>query len=93
MRIKVEPHRDVQYQLAFRFTDEERDAFYRALERVRADPVGQAEAISVPKLSRYRLSFFRFGTDDWKKIAIFRHELARDCIRVLECWNADPESR
>jgi hypothetical protein len=62
-------------------TSEEQDEFFRMLRKIRSEPIGNSEAISDPRLSRYMLRFFRFGNN----IAIFQYRPAEDLIKVLEC--------
>ncbi len=52
MRCKVELHREVVWFIRHDCNDTEVDAFYKALERVRDDPIGESEAFSDAELSR-----------------------------------------
>ncbi len=82
MRCKVELRPDVQWFLRMRRRNkDEIDAFYDLLERIRTDPIGNSEARSGPRLSRYMLRFARFGGN----LAIFEFDPAHERIRVLEC--------
>ena len=89
MRIKVDLHRDVVWFIRHKCNREEQDAFYRELERVRADPVAlieHSEAIRDPEISRYMLRFFRFA----ECMAIFETNRKRDRIRVRQCRRISP---
>ena len=81
MRFKVELHRDVVWDIRHRWSDDEVKAFYEQLDRVRADPIENSEAIADPKLSRYMLRFFRFAGN----LAIFEFDPGRERVRILEC--------
>ena len=87
MRVKVELHSRVIWFLKHRCSAEEQDAFYRALERIRRARIRYSEAIREPRLSRYMLRFFRFGSN----LAIFSVNRARDVIRVCECRKCPPK--
>ena len=86
MRIKVELHPEVVWYLENRCNAEEVDEFYRQLARVRAAPITNSEAIAKPRLSRYILRFFRFGSN----IAVFGFSRSRDTIKVCECYKRLP---
>jgi len=89
VRVKVELHSRVAGFLKHRCSAEEQDAFYRALERIRTAPIRHSEAIADPRVSRYMLRFFRFGSN----LAIFSVNRARDVIRVCECRKCPPQRR
>lgn len=81
MRIKVDMHKEVARYLRRECREEERTAFYRELDRVREDPIGNSDPTRDPKISRYMLRFFRFDGN----MAIFRLSRLGDRIRVLQC--------
>ncbi len=86
MRIQVELHKDVVRYIRHQCNREEAQSFYEQLERVRAEPISNSEAVAKPELSRYMLRFFRFR----KNMAIFEYDVGRDQIRVLECEKPKP---
>jgi hypothetical protein len=85
MPIKVELHSDIVRFVRHECSDAEVDEFYAGLERIRRDPLA-SEAIADPRLSRYMLRFFRFGSC----VAIFRYDPGRETIKVLECRKVRP---
>ena len=89
MRIKVELHRDVVWFVRHRCNDDEVDAFYEKLEKLRAEPIENSEAVSDRRLSRYMLRFFRFK----QNIAIFEYNPARNRIRIRKCRRLRPQPR
>ena len=86
MRIKVELHPDVVWYIRKRCTPKEQDAFYRHLEKLRAEPIKHSELIVDPRLSRYVLRRFRFGAN----VAVLEYDIHKGRIRVLECRKAKP---
>ncbi len=82
MRFKVKLHRDVVRFIRHDCSDEEQDAFYQELERVREDPLFElSEGTYDADLSRYALRFFRFK----RNIAIFEFDSSRERIIVRQC--------
>ena len=81
MRIKVELHREVVWFIRHACSDEEVDAFYEELEKLRSDPIENSEATADPDLSRYMLRFFRFK----QNIAIFQLDPAGERIVIRQC--------
>ena len=87
MRSKVGLHREAIWFLRHSAKQEEREAFYAQLGRVRQSApalIENSEAIHDPKLSRYMLRFFRFANC----IAVFETNRERTLIRVRACQRA-----
>jgi hypothetical protein len=81
VRYKVDLSPDVVWFVRHQCNCEEQDAFFRALEIVRTQPVAWSEAASDAEVSPYMLRFFRFAAN----IALFEFDPGRSRIRVLEC--------
>ena len=86
MRIKVELHPEVVWFIRHCCNDDEVDAFYEQLERVRSEPIENSEPMAEPSLSPYMLRFFRFR----RNLALFEYDPAKRRIRVLECRRIPP---
>jgi len=85
MRYKVELPADVE-RFVRACSPEDENAFWEALKEVRRNPIGASLPIRDPRLSRYMARFFRFGPH----VAVFRLDVGRDTIRVMECRRAQP---
>jgi len=81
MRATVDLHKAVRSFLRHECTREEQRAFYERLEVVRGDPLGESEPNFDPRLSRYMLRSFRFGSN----LAVFEWDAHRLRVRVVAC--------
>ena len=89
MRTKVELHREVVGYLRHCCNNEERQEFYRRLEKVREDPIENSQETADPEVSPYILRFFEFG----RNIAIFEYNPAKDRIIVRQCRKLRPRPK
>ena len=89
MRIEVELHPTVVWFVSRSCRTEDREAFYRELEKVRSEPIANSEALHEPRLSRYMLRKFRFGGN----IAVFQFDAAKNRMRIVECRSQTPRRR
>ena len=87
MRNKVELHPDVVRFVRHECNEAERAAFYRELDKVRQDPIGNSEYFTDPDVSRFMLRCFRFA----RIMAVFKYYPVNDLVRVLECRRIRPE--
>ena len=85
MRFKVELHGSVVRYIR-RCSREEQDAFARAVETVRGDPIGESDPNRDPTVSRYMLRSFRFAGN----IALFQFDDVGETIRVRLCRKLGP---
>ncbi len=81
MRIKVELHKTAERFVWRECNAEVRETFFAELDRVRDEPIKNSTVIVVPERSRYVLRAFLFAGC----IAIFRYDIAKGRIRVIEC--------
>lgn len=82
----MELHRDV-VRFLMGADDDEVDAFYEEVTKVRTKPIAHSEAVADPALSRYMLRFFRFANC----LAIFQYRPAEDRIIVRQCRRVRPK--
>jgi len=90
MRANAELHPNVVYDLKDVYPPAEVADFFRELARVCEDPLRNSELFVDPRLSRYVLRRFSFGTGV-EKIAIFHYDLRRESVRVLKCRPLKPK--
>ena len=81
MRFKVELHPEVIRFVWYYCTAAEQEEFWKMCRRIAEAPIQHSEPASDPRLSRYRLRFFRFGPN----IALFNLNRARTLIRIRRC--------
>ena len=89
MRIKVELHRDVAYELRHQFTKEDRRDFYANLRLLEYEPIKHSEFFFDAEVSRYALRKFRFGKGP-ERIAIFDYDVVGSRIQVIKCRYSKP---
>ncbi len=90
MRVKVELHPNVAWSLRHQFTREEVDEFYKRLHQLREAPLRHSEPTADPAKGGQALRFFRFGKGV-EKIAVFKYDIARNRITVMECRPFKPK--
>lgn len=92
MDIAVELYPEVEAWLRQQRDNDLIDSFYRRLNVPQKEPLKCSEAVSDPTLSRYMLRLFAFGKrGDY--LAVFRYDLGKSRIRVLECRRLKPPQR